>query len=103
MTQDEEAKELNDPFAVLLLRRGIFPTTVHDVLDAITAATSDGDPLRSQTSFVLGEGSQIPFSDKTADLDRGLRLAVTCGRDSEIDVLVSSAASGDFDQRFLQV
>jgi hypothetical protein len=103
MSQDEVATELNDPFAVLLLRRGVFPTTVHEVLDAIDTAVTTDSPLRIQASFLVGEGSQLPLSAQTANLARGLRLAVTRGRQNEIDILVSTSATGDLADRFLQV
>lgn len=104
MSEEEVAKELNDPFAVLLLRAGTFPANVHEVLDSIKAATKPDDPLhKQQLPFLVGEGSQIPFSQETASVARGLRLAVACGRDSEVDVLVSTAATGDLAERFLQV
>ncbi|MGI8863236.1 MAG: hypothetical protein ACR2JH_02370 [Solirubrobacteraceae bacterium] len=91
MADDEVARELNDPFASLLLRKGAFPTTVNEVLSALDAVTAQGDPLRRQMSFLVGEGSQIPWSSETAALDRGFRLAIARGTDSAIDVLVSSA------------
>src|SRR3954454_7223585 len=56
MTDDEIATELNDPFALLLLRKGVFPATVIEVLEGVDAATPDGDPLRQQMSFIVGEG-----------------------------------------------
>lgn len=101
MADDEVARELNDPFASLLLRKGTFPTTVNAVLSALDAATAQGDPLRRQMSFLVGEGSQIPWSPETAALDRGFRLAIARGTDSAIDVLVST--DGGLQNGFLQV
>lgn len=101
MTDEEVAHELNDPFATLLLRKGTFPTTVHEVLGALDAATKPGEGLRSQMSFLVGEGSQIPWSQETSSLERGLRLAVTRGEDSAVDVLVST--DGGLTNAFLQV
>jgi hypothetical protein len=105
MSDEEAAEELNDPFATLLLRQGIFPADVNAILDAIDAAVSDDHPLhrKSQGSFIVGEGSQIPWSNETASLSRGLRLVVTRGRNKEIDLLISTAATGDPADRFLQV
>jgi hypothetical protein len=100
MTDEEVAHELNDPFATLLLRKGTFPTTVHEVLSALDAATKPDDNLRSQMSFLVGEGSQIPWSPETATLDRGLRLAITRG-EAAVDVLVST--DGGLTNAFLQV
>jgi hypothetical protein len=100
MSAEEVARELNDPFALLLLRKGTLPTTVHELLGAIDAATSPGDNLRNQMTFLIGEGSQIPWSPATASLDRGLRLAVTRGA-GVFDVLVST--DGGLTNAFLQV
>lgn len=100
MSAKEVARELNDPFAVLLLRKGTLPTTVHELLAAIDAATGATDNLRSQMSFLIGEGSQIPWSPATASLDRGLRLAITRGT-GVFDILVST--DGGLTNAFLQV
>lgn len=102
MDDAEIAEELNDPFATLVLRAGVFPTTLPEIIGAINAATADEDALRRQMSFLVGEGTQIPWSEETAQIHRGLRLAVTFGRDSEIDVMVSTDAS-DLTNDFLQV
>lgn len=103
MTEEEIAAELEDPFAVRVLRKGVFPTTVHEVLEALDRETPEGDPLRRQLSFLLGEGTQILWSEGTRSVPRGMRLAVTRGADNEIDLLVSTAATGDLSRRFLQV
>lgn len=103
MSDAEVAAELNDPFATLLLRRGVFPKTAIEVLAEIDKAIDADSPLRRQMSFIVGEGSQIPFTSETAEVSRGLRLAITRGRDNVIDLIVSTAATGDFDDRFLQV
>jgi hypothetical protein len=96
MSAEEVERELNDPFALLLLREGVFPQTAADVLAGIAQAAPEGDPLRQQHTFLLGEGSQILFSEASAKVQRGLRLAITCGNDNEIDALVSTAPGGGF-------
>jgi hypothetical protein len=101
MAEAEVARELNDPFAALLLRKKSFPTTAHEVLTALDQALQPTDNLRRQMSFLVGEGSQIPWSSATASLERGLRLAITRGADSAIDVLVST--DGHLRNDFLQV
>ncbi|MBA3735297.1 MAG: hypothetical protein H0W90_08875 [Actinobacteria bacterium] len=101
MSDAEAAEELNDPFAKLLLRQGQFPTTLEEIIAALERATEESDPLRRRMSFIVGEGSQIPFNE-ARDVHRGLRLVVTFGRDNEIDVMVSTDASG-LTNDFLQV
>jgi hypothetical protein len=87
----DAAAELGDPFATLLLLRGIFPTTAGEVLEAFDREAAAGDPLRTGLFFLLGEGSQIPMSAATAAVQRRLRFVVTRGMGREgADVLVSA-------------
>lgn len=79
MSAAEAEQELGDPFATLVLLAGRFPRTAEDTVEAIKEAVQDGDPLREQMSFLLGEGGKIPFDDATAALERGLRFLVTLG------------------------
>ena len=90
----EAEQELGDPFATEVLLKGTFPQSAEEAIEAIKAAVPAGDPLRNQMSFVLGEGSQIPVDDATADVDRGIRFVVTLGATSSgppegADILVS--------------
>jgi hypothetical protein len=94
MTPQQAAAELADPFATRVLLRGRFPGTAEEAVNAIKGASPDGDPLRDQMSFVLGEGSQIPFDGATAGMNRGLRFVATLGATANgppegPDVLVS--------------
>jgi hypothetical protein len=93
MSAAEAGQELGDPFATLLLLEGNFPRTAEDTVTAIKGAVEAGDPLRDQMSFLLGEGSQIAFSDSPS-LARGLRFVVTLGATADgppvgPDVLIS--------------
>jgi hypothetical protein len=87
----EAARELGDPFASLLLLRGVFPRTAGEVLAALDRETPEGDPLRQGFTFLLGEGSQIRMSGATENVDRRLRFLVARGVSTVgADVLVSS-------------
>ena len=91
LTAEEASRELGDPFAVLLLLRGVFPRTAGEVLAALDRAASETDGLGRQMIFLVGEGSQIPFSPDTASVQRNLRFLVTRGSGPEgPDVLLSS-------------
>jgi hypothetical protein len=91
LTAEEASRELGDPFAVLLLLRGVFPRTGGEVLAALDRAGSEADALGRQMVFLVGEGSQIPFSPDTASVQRNLRFLVTRGSGPEgPDVLLSS-------------
>lgn len=89
---DEIERELGDPFASLLLAKGTFPETAEGVFEALNQAIGAADVLgkESQRSFILGEGSQIPFSDAPA-LDRLFRFVVTRGSAPDGPDLIVSA------------
>jgi hypothetical protein len=98
LSQDEAAAELGDPFATLLLLNGVFPRSAAEVLTAIEAATPAGDPLRQTQFFLLGEGSQIPFSTETQALIRNLRFVTAVGGGpAGPDILLSAFNPDDGD------
>jgi len=108
MTDADITSLLNDPFAALLLRRGTFPATLQDVLGAFDALNGQPEGLPAQKSYLVGEGSQIPWSSQTAAVDRLLRLAVIRASQQgasagNVDVLISTAAAGDPATDFLQI
>jgi hypothetical protein len=79
---------LGDPVATLLFAQGRFPQTGEELVDALRRA--GGPQLRQMRVFLLGEGSQIPFSAATQDLERNLRFVVAVGADSAPDVIFST-------------
>jgi hypothetical protein len=94
MSQAEMEDELGDPFATLLLNRGVFPETGQEVLDEIDDKVGPNENLgsKSQMSFVLGEGSQIPLPDATPSTNAGMRFLVTRGSGPKGPDLIISAA-----------
>jgi hypothetical protein len=92
MTDDEIARELNDPFATVLLREGRFPGTAEGVFTELDKAIAEDHPLsrKTQRSFLVGEGSQVA-KDPSKRFDRRLRFVVTRGQGAEgPDLLVSA-------------
>jgi hypothetical protein len=79
MAAAEAKRELGDPFATLLLLKGVFPRTAQGCLDEIDKATKRGNPLRRQMSFLLGETSQLP---RSARVQRSIRFVITRGADA---------------------
>ena len=87
-TADEAKAELGDPFATQLLLAGTFPRTAGDVLEALKAANP---PMADPMFFVLGDGSQIPFTPETANVERSMRFLTALGHGPEgADVLISA-------------
>lgn len=78
-----EVKALGDPFASLLLARGKVPRSGQQLLEEVKAAVPNGDPLKRQRSFVLGEGSQLASTADSAGVDRTLRFVVTLGEGTD--------------------
>lgn len=103
MTQAEMDDELGDPFATLLLNKGVFPTTGGEILTAIDGKVGANDPLgsKSQMSFVLGEGSQIPLPDATPSTNAGMRFLVSRGSGPKGPDLIISTA--DPNETFVEV
>ena len=96
LSANEIDGELGDPFATLLLAKGTFPRTAAGVFEAVDATVGENEPLgkNSQMSFILGEGSQIPFNE-APNLRRSLRFVVTRGRSPDGPELIVSAFQPD--------
>ena len=85
-----QVKALGDPFATLLLARGKFPRTGEEVVEGIRAAVRQGHALKRLSTFVVGEGSQLPRAADSTGVDRNLRFIVTLGRGPDgPDVFIS--------------
>lgn len=81
MSTEELERELNDPFATELLRKGRFPASGEEVLEALNEAVGSNHPLSeaTQQSFLVGEGTQIA-KDPSEEFDRNFRFVVTRGQ-----------------------
>ena len=73
MDPEDIEEKLNDPFAQAVLRQGNFPDSAQAISDAIRQSDLDFD----QTSYVVGEGSQVPLMVADRDKSRSLRYVVT--------------------------
>lgn len=93
MSADEIETELSDPFATLLLGRGVFPENADELLDGINTAVPDGDPLRTERTFMLGEDSQLGLqAGEIASTNRSIRFLVARGGEPHGPELVISAS-----------
>lgn len=97
MTAEEIAKLLNDPFATLVLRRGVFPKSLSELLVALDRHNATAKGLPEQSSFLVAEGGQIRFK---ADLDKGgSRLLTVRGRNSTPELMISTLVPPGVDPR----
>ena len=104
MTNGDIEERLRDPFASLLLRRGIFPVTLTELLGALNKVNASANGVPSQRTFIVAEGGQIQWTTATSQLDRGVRLVVARGAAAGLPSLfVSTSTEIDSPSTFLQV
>lgn len=97
MTDAEIAQLLGDPFATLVLRQGVFPKTLTELLAAIDKHNTKPDGLPQQSSFLIAEGGQIPFK---AGLDKGnSRLLTVRSRANSPELMISTLVAAGVDPR----
>ena len=78
MTEAEVASLLGDPFATLVLRQGILPKNLTELLAALDTHDNAEGGLPLKSSFLVSEGGQIPF--KAGLAKGGSRLLTVRGR-----------------------
>lgn len=71
---NSDIDKLTDPFATALLRKGNFPDGVPAMTKGIKSSLGY-DP----TTYLVGEGSQIPTTVAGREMSRGLRYSMTWG------------------------
>jgi len=102
MTAVEVAKLLQDPFATLVLRRGIFPKHLGEILIAFNAHNGKPKGLPETSSFLIAEGGQIPFK---AGVDKGSSRLITVRSTAagSPEVMISTLLGAGVDPRSEQV
>ena len=102
LSSDEIEQELNDPWALLVLRKGVFPATLEEALSYLDTLPRRR-ALANQASYMVAEGGQIPFSEAPLDLARGFRLVVTRGDKENFPILINSPSPGASRSDFLEL
>lgn len=93
MSPDEITSQLNDPFAVTVLRKnaggkGVWPATVPDIVTTVVKA----NPTFVQKNYMVGEGCQIPTSIAPREgTNRDLRYVLDWGPSGNSPVIFLSA------------
>jgi hypothetical protein len=83
-----ETDKLNDPFAKKLLRQGIFPNGVPDMDKKIEQKLG-----YKATTYMVGEGLQVPTTAVSIDNPRSIRYLFTWGKnENESHVMMSKLA-----------
>jgi hypothetical protein len=104
MTPAEMAQWLNDPLATLVLRRGVLPQTLDDLLAQLDRFNAEPTGVPVQASYLVGDGSQIHWTPASSGLDRRLRFAITrAAAGGEVALLISTGLVTDSADLFLQV
>lgn len=96
MDPADVARELNDPWAVLLLRQNVFPANLDDALAALDKHNAAAGGLPQQFSYFVSESGQIPVDDNSIKtLKRQFRMVVTRGKPDDLPPVLLSAPAGD--------
>jgi hypothetical protein len=83
-----EIEKLNDPFAKKLLRQGLFPNGVPDMDKKIEQELG-----YKATTYMVGEGVQVPTTAVSRENLRGLRYLFTWGKnENESHIMMSKLA-----------
>ena len=97
MTDEEITRLLNDPLASLVLRKGVFPRSLAELLEALDAQNTSATGVPEQSSFLIAEGGQIRFK---AGLDKGgSRLLTVRVRNNAAELMISTLVPPGVDPR----
>ena len=94
MPAAEAAAQLNDPWGAQVLRKGIFPASIDEVLAAIDKLNQGNAGLPHQSSFFISESGQIPANANPAP-QREFRMVVTRSPGNDSSIILVSAPAGD--------
>jgi hypothetical protein len=94
MPADQAVAQLNDPWGALVLRKGVFPNSVDEVLAAINGLSQGGPGLPAQSSFFISESGEIPANASPAP-QREFRMVITRAAANDSAMILISAPAGD--------
>jgi hypothetical protein len=105
MSAQEVSAELGDPFAQLLLSKGVFPLSLRALLAALDAHNASQNGIPFQRSFLVADGGKVVWTPQTATLRREFRFVISRSKSAgaQPDLLVSASTSIDSETIFLQL
>ena len=102
---DAELAILGDWFAVHILRQGLFPVTLDELIAAVDARNGDADGLRLQHVFIVSETGQIAWRGPDDRLRRSARYVIVRrpNETSPGEMMISTSPPAVSRTSFLQV
>ncbi|NJM79419.1 MAG: hypothetical protein HC854_07065 [Flavobacterium sp.] len=99
----EELNNLNDAFARLILKRGLNPLSLNEILQ-ILDDLNEAEALPNQSSFLAADGGQIIWTESTNNLNRQFRFVTSRSNiNNESQILISSSTLPNSKDQFLQL
>jgi hypothetical protein len=95
MSSSDVAAELNDPWGAMVLRKGVFPANLDEVLAAIDQLNQGGDGLPRQFSFFVSETGLIPVDNASTNLRREFRSVISRTNAGNSSIVFISVPAGD--------
>lgn len=94
MPADQAAAELNDPWGVLVLRKGVFPNTIEDALKAIDGLGQCTSTEDKDSNFFVSESGRIP-ANVVPGPGREFRMVICRTVPNTSSVIFMSTPAGD--------
>lgn len=94
MSPDEITNELHDPLARLILTDPVWPSTMHDLLEALDRHNHDPEGLPVQEVYVVSESGQILVNAQSQGLERRERAVITRTRGQDAIVMIAPSIRG---------
>jgi hypothetical protein len=94
MPADQAAAELNDPWGVLVLRKGVFPNTIEDALRAINGLGQCTSTQNKESNFFVSESGRIP-ANVVPGPGREFRMVICRTIPNSSSVIFMSTPAGD--------
>lgn len=101
--ETKDLNNLNDSFAELILKRGLNPLSLNEILEILDDLDVE-ESLANQSSFLAADGGQVIWTESTNNLNRQFRFVISrSNTNNEAQILISSSTLPDSKDQFLQL